>query len=405
MLWDAIKGCIRNKTLSFASNLNKNRKRHIDSLEAEIVAIEQNILNDISPENTNKRQNLLDELSSLLRQKPEFIMHRTRQNHYMNSARPSRLLALKRRANNQLANIAAIRTEEGTLTSDPVKINHTFKAFFQKLYTSEVDYDEKTCNDFLNSLSLSKLPVDAVHSLGAPITIEELGQAIKSMNKGRSPGIDGLPPELYLAFWPQLGPHLLNMINASVCRGSFSTSSNIAIISLLLKKDKPPVDCSSYRPLSLLNCEIKLYAKVLASRLERYMPHLVHHDQTGFIKSRLASDNVRCLLHIINSASSSENNNSILSLDAEKAFDWLEWCYLWSVLQHMGFSDNFILMIRRLYVNPSAAVITGNICSSRFSVSRSSRQGCPLSPLIFVVTRVGSSGNEAVRGYRTDHSV
>lgn len=59
-------------------------------------------------------------------------MHRTRQNHYMNSARPSRLLPLKLRAKNQLANIAAIRTEERVLTSDPVKINHTFKAFFQK---------------------------------------------------------------------------------------------------------------------------------------------------------------------------------------------------------------------------------------------------------------------------------
>ena len=173
------------------------------------------------------------------------------------------------------------------------------------------------------------------------------------------------------------------MINASICRGSFSTSSNIAIISLLLKKDKPPVDCSSYRPLSLLNCEIKLYAKVLASRLECYMPHLVHHDQTGFIKSRLGSDNVRRLLHIIHSASSSENNSSILTLDAEKAFDRLEWCYLWSVLRHMGFSDNFILMIRLLYVNPSAVVITGNNCSPRFPISRSSRQGCPLSPILF----------------------
>ena len=185
VLWDAIKGCIRNKTISFASNLNKSRKRRIDFLEAVIVATEQSMVNDMSLENINKRQNLLDELGSLLRQKTEFIMHRTRQNHYMNSARPSRLLELKLRANNQLANISAIRNEEGTLTSDPVKINHTFKGFFPKLYTSEVDYDEKTSNDFLNSLSLSKLPLDAAHSLEAPITIEELDQAIKSMNKGR----------------------------------------------------------------------------------------------------------------------------------------------------------------------------------------------------------------------------
>lgn len=59
---------------------------------------------------------------------------------------------------------------------------------------------------------------------------------------------------------------------------------------------------------------------MLATRLERYMPYLVHNDQTGFIKSRLASDNVRCLLHVIDTASGSADQSAILSLDAEKAF-------------------------------------------------------------------------------------
>ena len=89
------------------------------------------------------------------------------------------------------------------------------------------------------------------------------------------------------------------------------------------------------------------------------------------------------MLHIIDSASSSEEQSAILSFDAEKAFDRLEWCYLWSVLQCMGFSDSFISMIKLLYANPSAVVITGNNCSSRFSVSRTTSQGCPLSPLLF----------------------
>lgn len=221
----------------------------------------------------------------------------------MNSARPSRLLALKLRTNDHLANISAIRTKEGNITSDPIQVNNTFQLFYQKLYKSEVVHNEKVRSEFLEPLHLPKLPLAVVRSLDAPITLEELRKAIQSMNKGRSPGLDGLPPEVYISFWPQLGPLLLNMLNCSISRGSFSASSNIAVISLLLKKDKPPIDCSSYRPLNLLNCEVKLYAKVLATRLERYMPHLVHHDQTGFIKSRLASDNVRRLLHMIDSDS------------------------------------------------------------------------------------------------------
>lgn len=111
--------------------------------------------------------------------------------------------------------------------------------------------------------------------------MEELRLAIKAMNRGRSPGLDGIPPELFEAFWSQLGSLMLNMLNFSINRGSSSASSNIVIISLLLK-DKPPDDCSSYRPLSLLNCEVKL--KVLATRLECYMPHLVTTTKLGLLK-------------------------------------------------------------------------------------------------------------------------
>lgn len=119
------------------------------------------------------------------------------------------------------------------------------------------------------------------------------------MKTGKSPGFDGIRPEAFLTFWPQLGPLLFDMIQFSIKNGSFSRDTNTAIISLILKKDRDPTACSSYRALSLLNSEIKLFAKVLAKRLDPFMTFLVHHDQTGFIKSRLASDNVRRLLHII----------------------------------------------------------------------------------------------------------
>lgn len=55
------------------------------------------------------------------------------------------------------------------------------------------------------------------------------------------------------------------------------------------------------------------------------MVTLIHSDQTGFVKSRLASDNIRRLLHIIDAAKDNSSTCSILSLDAQKAFDKLEW--------------------------------------------------------------------------------
>ncbi len=92
------------------------------------------------------------------------------------------------------------------------------------------------------------------------------------------------------------------------------------------------------------------------------MTKLVNHDQTGFIKSRSASDNLRRLLHIISSSEQLISPAAILSLDAMNAFDHLEWNYLWAVLDHLGFSSNFINMIKILYANPSA-ILTGQINS------------------------------------------
>lgn len=235
---------------------------------------------------------------------------------------------------------------------------------------------------FLNQLRLPQLSRTDSADLDKPITLEEGGDATRAMQRGKSPGIDGIPPEFYVSFWEQLGPFLLDMV--IFCR--FSRDVNPALISSLLKRGKDPTDCSSCRPLSLLNSDLKIFAKLLTRRLECYMPSLVNSDQTGFIKSRLAMDNVRCLLHIIDAATDNSTPISVLSLDAMKAFVQLEWSYLWSVLEAMGFGGTFIGLVKTLYSNPSAQVLTGQTLSTLFLVSRSSRQGCPLSPALFVLS-------------------
>ncbi len=116
---------------------------------------------------------------------------------------------------------------------------------------------------------------------------------------------------------------MLNSFNFAIEHGVFHRDS---LISLLLKKGKDPLDCSSYRPISLIPCDLKIYAKVFASRMEKVIHSLIKEEQTGFIKGRNASDNMRRLLHILDFADSHPTPCAVFSLDAEKAFDRLEWC-------------------------------------------------------------------------------
>ena len=97
----------------------------------------------------------------------------------------------------------------------------------------------------------------------------------------------------------------------------------------------------------------------------------------------MASDNLRRLLHVIADAKKTGLLGGLLFLDAEKAFDRLEWGYLWKVLVKFKFGPNFIKMIQVLYSNPSARVVTAGQLSDLFSIGRGSRQGCPASPAIF----------------------
>lgn len=88
------------------------------------------------------------------------------------------------------------------------------------------------------------------------------------------------------------------------------------------------------------------------------MPTLIHPDQTGFIKGQHSSNNTRRLFNIINNSTKQKTNTIIVSLDAEKAFDEVNWHFLNSTLEKYGFGKSFIRWIKLLYNTPSALLQT-----------------------------------------------
>ncbi len=104
--------------------------------------------------------------------------------------------------------------------------------------------------------------------------------------------------------------------------------------------------------------DCKILAKVLAQRLENVLPTILAPDQTGFIKKRFSFSNIRRVFDIIYSPDSNEHIPEILiSLDAEKAFDRVEWSFLFSCLERFGVVPNFLTWVKLLYASPFSSVI------------------------------------------------
>ena len=127
-------------------------------------------------------------------------MHRTRQHYYFHGAKPSHLLVMSIRSDEVFADIPSIWTAQGVLTTESKTVNDTFRSFYSGLYSSEVMFNQSNLDSFLSGLELPKLVESDAELLATPITIEELKLAAKEMRRGRAPGWDGIPPEVYLRF-------------------------------------------------------------------------------------------------------------------------------------------------------------------------------------------------------------
>ena len=107
------------------------------------------------------------------------------------------------------------------------------------------------------------------------------------------------------------------------------------------------------------------------------------------------------------SSSSASCDGALLSLDQEKAFDRVDHGFLFRIMSHVGFGSSFISWVKLLYSGISSAVCVNGYTSAAFFPSRGVRQGCPLSPLLYVlsieVLAANLRASKAIPGLRLPH--
>uniref|UniRef100_A0A3B1JFC8 Reverse transcriptase domain-containing protein n=1 Tax=Astyanax mexicanus TaxID=7994 RepID=A0A3B1JFC8_ASTMX len=384
-LWEAFKAVMRGHILSYEAELKKQKRKRLSEIELQFSTLEQEFRKSASQSTLASIMKLKYEYNNILSSQIKTLLLKVKQKHFELGNKPSCLLSYQLRGLQKSRAILKIKNRSGYLTTKLSEINKCFKEYYQELYTSKSTTDTSVITNFLKSLNLPKLDTVAREKLNAEITLNEVSTAINVSLNGKAPGPDGFSTEFYKAFCKQISPLLLRMFQDSIKNNKLPETLYLANISLFLKKDKEEVDPSSYRPISLLGSDLKVFTKILAGRLNECISSIIHQDQTGFISGRFSFFNVRRLLNIVYKKHEKHDRVAILALDANKAFDQVEWKYILAVIEEFGLGQTFTSWVEMLYLCPKASILTNNDSSPSFFLFRGTRQGCPLSPLLFAL--------------------
>ena len=135
-----------------------------------------------------------------------------------------------------------------------------------------------------------------------------------------------------------------------------------------------------------MNTDYKIAAKSIANRIKLVLPNLINHDQTGFLKGRFIGENIRLIDSIIQYATEKNIPGLLLFIDFEKAFDSLEWPFIHDTLRSYGFGASLIKWVKTLYSHTESCILNNGWASNFFEIQRGVRQGCPLSPYLFILS-------------------
>ena len=281
-----------------------------------------------------------------------------------------------------------IELEDGRLVTNQHDIRNTQREFYKNLYSTEDENNliDNNINNFLRDSIIPTLSDIDRNSCEGQITIEEATEALKNMNNGSAPGPDGLTTEFYKIFWKEIRDIVIKSFNSSFNTGSLSFTQTSAILTLLHKgKDLAKNKLQNWRPISLTNTDYKILAKCLANRVNKVIENIISEDQVGYIKGRNVSTILRTIDDLIEYWNLKNKPGILLALDFQKAFDTISKNYMLSAFKKFGFGPDLQQWVKVLFANTRSSIIYNGWISEDFEVKCGIRQGCPFSPLAFII--------------------
>ena len=219
-------------------------------------------------------------------------------------------------------------------------------------------------------------------------TLGELQRALQDSARGRAPGLDGLPVEFYAQWWALLGPLLLDAVNEAF--QDFADPAALAmflwgLIILIYKgQDKDRRARGSYRPITLLNVDIKILAKAMGTRMQVPLDLLIDPTQAAFIQGRDITDHVLYQLSLAEYLRDQQHPLYVMFTDLAGAYDAVDWGFLSASLKNFGFKEQgMVRWAMLLHRGARLSVLVNGRVSNPFPMRSGLLQGSGASPLLW----------------------
>ena len=377
-LWEHIKLTIIHSAQVLSRKISSEIKLIENQLREGISKLQEE--HDLSEGDTDLLERSIADLESLMSKKAQGAIMRSKARWYNEGERSSKYFFALEKSRSGGKNISVLINDENKEITNPAEILAEMSKFYSSLYTSDpqVVFNETNQEEI-------KINANERNSLEGLITINELTAAAKELNRNKAPGTDGLPIEIYIVYWNRIKNILLEALNHAYSTGKLHNSALQGVISLIPKAGKDLRYIRNLRPITLLNTDYKLLEKCLANRLKPVLVSIINEDQKGFMADRRINNNIRRILDAVIYCESHDKPITVLSIDAEKAFDRVEIPALTGAMKYFGIGDSFQKWTQICFKDAEAMVINFGYTSKKFKVTRGVKQGGCCSAFYFLL--------------------
>src|SRR6185295_1498890 len=373
--WDASKYLASSTARDFALVASRKRQSTVGNLERRIAAAQHRAARQISDHQAAALvQDLRQQLDDVIAQASSRATLRARIRWLEEGETCSAYFFSRFRSRSSSATLSVLCDNNGQSFSSVADRHAYILSYFSSVFASP-SVSSSNISSFLSSLSFPSLPASTASFLLSPISVDELRSTIRALPPCRAPGPDGIPYEWYQTFSEDLIPILLPLFNGILSGNPPPPFWTQTMISLIPKPDRNLLHLSNWRPITLSNCDCKIFSRLLASQLTTALPSLIGINQCGFIRDRQAADVAMAIRAVLGYAASNVVDGALLLLDQEKAYDRISHPFLFVVLDAFGFPPLLQQAFASTFTNSYTSILDDGVLVGPIAVGVGVCQG------------------------------